>query len=96
MRQQAGIKLPINEACLFDITIENIFRPAPPYVRYDVGDPETRSEVQAGIAEVLRTDVLRAFELVESPSALRERIEAGQLPCFAPEAVRDYFACFGN
>lgn len=95
-RQQVGINLPINEACLFSITIENIFRPAPPYVRYDVGDPETRGEVQAGIAEVLRTDVLRVFRLVESPSELREFIEAGQIPCFSPDSVRDYLACFGK
>jgi hypothetical protein len=65
-------------------------------VRYDVGDPDTRSEVLAGIAEVLRTEILRVFELVESPSELRGSIEAGQLPCFAPEAIRDYFACFGK
>lgn len=95
-RHEAGIELPINEACLFGITIENIFRPAPPYIRYDVGDPETRGEVLAGIANVLRTEVLRVFELVESPSALRQSIEAGELPCFTPDAVRDYFACFGK
>ena len=95
-RQNAGIQLPINEACLFSITIENIFRPAPPYVRYDVGDPATRGDVQAAIADILRTDVLRAFELVESPSALHESIKAGQLPCFDPEAIRDYFACFSR
>jgi hypothetical protein len=77
-------------------TIENIFRPAPPYVRYDVGDPERRGNVLAGIVEVLRTEVLRVFELVESPSALRESIDAGTLPCLIPEAIRDYFACFGK
>jgi hypothetical protein len=95
-RQQAGIKLPINEACLFSITIENIFRPAPPYVRYDVGDPETRGQVLVGITEVLRSEVLEVFDLVESPIALRKSIDAGQLPCLAPEAVRDYFACFSK
>ncbi len=95
-RQLAGIKLPINGAALFSTTIENIFQPAPPYVRYDVGDPGTRSEVLAGIANVLRTEVLRVFELVESPSELRERIDAGTIPCLVPEAIRDYFACFGK
>src|SRR2546428_474138 len=34
-RQKAGITLPYNEAALFSTTIENIFHPAPPYVRYD-------------------------------------------------------------
>jgi hypothetical protein len=100
-RRQAGIELPTNEACLFAIDIENIFRPAPPYVRYDVGDPETRGEILVRIAEVLRTEVLRTevlrvFELVESPSALRESIQARELPCFSPEAVRDYFTYFGT
>lgn len=95
-RQRAGINLPINEAVLFSIDVENIFRPAPPYVRYDVGDPGTRADVLAGIAEVLRTDVLRAFDLVESPGALRASIDAGRLPCLTAEAIRDYFACFGE
>lgn len=93
-RLRAGINLPINGAVLFSTTIENIFYPAPPYVRYDVGDSETRSDVLARIAQVLRNEVLCVFELVESPSALRESIDAGVLPCFVPEAIRDYFACF--
>src|SRR5262245_35875553 len=95
-RQQAGIELPINGAALFSTTIENIFRPAPPYVRYDVGDPGMRNDVLAGIAMVLRTEVLRMFELVESPSELRDCIDAGTLHCLDPEAIRDYFACFGQ
>src|SRR5436305_795373 len=49
-RGQAGITLPINEAVLFGITIENIFTPAPPYVRYEIGDPLGRDEVMATIA----------------------------------------------
>ena len=94
-RRRAGIELPINEAVLFSTTVENIFRPAPPYVRYDVGDPDTRAEVIARIAGVLRTEVLRAFDLVESPSELRKATNAGSLPCLIPEEIRDYFACFG-
>ena len=94
-RQEAGISLPINEAVLFSTPIENIFRPAPPYVRYDIGDPATRGDVLARVAGVLRTEVLRAFDLVESPTALREAVDAGAIPCLGEEGVRDYFACFG-
>jgi hypothetical protein len=94
-RRKSGIVLPINAAVLFSTTIENVFRPAPPYVRYDVGDPEVRADVLAGIAGILRSEVLRAFDLVESPRALREAIDAGGLPCLGEE-VRDYFACFGT
>jgi hypothetical protein len=94
-RREAGIVLPINEAVLFDTTIENIFRPAPPFVRYDVGDPVARAEVLARIAGVLRTEVLQAFDLIESPGELRAAFVTGALPCLVPEAVRDYFACFG-
>jgi hypothetical protein len=94
-RRSAGIELPINEAVLFSTTVENIFRPAPPYVRYDVGDPGIRADVLARIADIMRTEVLRVFALVESPDELREAVDAGALPCLVPEAVRDYFACFG-
>jgi hypothetical protein len=93
-RQKVGIELPINEAVLFAATIENLFRPAPPYVRYDVGDLTTRDAVLTKIATVLRTEVLRAFEVVESPAALREAVDAGTMPCLEEVAVRDYFACF--
>ncbi len=94
-RREAGIVLSINDAVLFSTTIENVFRAAPPYIRYDVGDSKTRADVLAHIEEVLRTDILRAFALVESPRDLREVIDAGAVPCLVPEAIRDYFACFG-
>ncbi len=93
-RKQAGIKLPVNEAVLFSTTLENIFRPAPPYVRYDIGDEETRDATLARIAVVLRTEALRAFELVESPLHLKKAVEAGEMPGIDEEGVRDCFAWF--
>lgn len=95
-RRSAGIRLPINEAALFDTTIENLFRPAPPYLRYDIGDVDTRDEVIAGITRVIRTEVVRVFELVENPDLLRRTLDSEPIPCLVPEAVRDYFACFGT
>jgi hypothetical protein len=95
-RRRRGIELPVNEAVLFSTTIENIFRPAPPYVRYDVGDPGARADVLARIGGALRTEALRAFDLVETPRALRAAIDSGALPCLGEEGVRDYFACFGS
>ena len=95
-RARVGIELPVNEAFLFDPPIENLFRPAPPYIRYDVGDPAARDAVLAHVAEILRTEVLRAFHLIESPTALREAIDSGMLPCLGETDVRDYFACFGS
>jgi hypothetical protein len=93
-RSQAGITLSINEAVLFATTIENIFKPAPPYVRYDIGDPKRRREVMNTIIRVLKTDVLGAFDLVESPSALRAALDAESIPCLSDENIRDYFKCF--
>jgi hypothetical protein len=94
-RRKAGIELPINEAVLFSTTVENIFRPAPPYVRYDVGDPGMRGAVLTHIARVLENEVLRAFDLIESSNALREAVDAGAIPCLEEDGVRDYLACFG-
>jgi hypothetical protein len=95
-RRKAGIELATNEAFLFSTTIENIFRPAPPYVRYDIGDPVTRADVLARITRVLRAEVLRAFDLIESPSALRQAVNSGGIPCLEEDDVRDYFACFSK
>ena len=95
-RRRIGMELPINEAVVFSTTIENIFRPAPPYVRYDVGDLGTRADVLARIAGVLRTEVLRGFEVVESPAALREAVESGAFPCLGEKDIRNYFGCFGS
>lgn len=93
-RKKAGISLPINGAVLFSIDIENIFHPAPPYVRYDIGDPNTRAHVLEGIQTVLQRDVLRAFAIVEEPGELRAAVKGKLLPCLTEEAIRDYFACF--
>jgi hypothetical protein len=57
-RHRTGISLPINEAVLFGATIENVFRPAPPYVRYDIGDPQARDGVLKGIMQALECDVM--------------------------------------
>lgn len=93
-RHKAGIDLPINEAVLFGTDIENIFHPAPPYVRYDIGDPRTRDEILTNIKTVLQRDVLRAFDIVEDPLAFRGAVKAKLLPCLWNEAIRDYSACF--
>jgi hypothetical protein len=93
-RQKAGIDLPINEAVLFGTDIENIFHPAPPYVRYDIGDSRTRDEILTNIKAVLQQDVLRAFDIVEDPLAFRAAVSAKLLPCLWDEAIRDYYACF--
>jgi hypothetical protein len=95
-RQAAGITLGTNESYLFETTIENIFHPAPPYIRYNLGDPQTRDQVMAGIKQILTGDVLRAFDLMESPSAWQKAIEANLLPCLSEEAIRDYLGCFQN
>lgn len=95
-RRKAGITLPINEAVLFETTIENIFHPAPPWVRYEIGDATTRRDILDGIVRVLRNDALRAFDLVESPDALRNVLRAESIPCLSEDAIRDYFGCFGG
>ncbi|MBD3309486.1 hypothetical protein GF348_24115 [candidate division KSB3 bacterium] len=93
-REKAGISLPINEAVLFATTIENIFHPAPPYIRYDIGDPNSRADILQKVEVVLLGDVLRAFDLVESPGALRTAVDDGAMPCLSQAAIRDYFDCF--
>lgn len=95
-RRKVGIELPVNEAVLFGTEIENIFHPAPPYVRYEIGDATTRRNVLDGIVQVLRTDVLRAFELVESPDTLRDALRRESIPSLSQDTIRDYFGCFGS
>lgn len=90
-REKNRIVLPVNKAVLFGITIENIFHPAPPYIRYDIGDPATREDTLKAIGEVLLSDVMRAFALVESPAQLREVVKAQAMPCLSEAAIRDYF-----
>jgi len=93
-RDKSGLSLPINTAVLFGITIENIFHPAPPYIRYDIGDPAIREDTLEAIRKVLLSDVMRAFELVESPTQLRDVVKAQAMPCLSEAAIRDYFDCF--
>jgi hypothetical protein len=95
-RQAAGITLGTNESYLFETTIENIFHPAPPYIRYNLGDPQTHDQVMAGIKQILTGDVMLAFDLMESPSAWQKAIEANLLPGLSEEAIRDYLGCFHN
>lgn len=94
-RKKERIKLPTNEAVLFGAPIENLFRPAPPYIWYDVGDPKERTAVLARVTAVLRTEVLRAFEIVESLAAFRKAVESKAMPCIEENASRDFFTCFG-
>jgi hypothetical protein len=93
-RHAAGISLATNESFLFFTPIENIFLPAPPYIRYDIGDPELRADVIETIDRVLQQDVLRFFDLIESPPALKSALGTESIPGLSEEAIRDYFACF--
>jgi hypothetical protein len=93
-RQAAGISLSTNESFLFYTPIENIFQPAPPYIRYDIGDPQLRPTIINHINQVLRQDVLRFFELIESPEALRSALKSESIPSLSQDAIRDYFAYF--
>lgn len=79
---------------LFDIDIENIYKPAPPYIRYDIGDARTREGIVAGIIETMETQVLPFFELLEDSNKLHAALDAGPIPGLDEWAVRDYFACF--
>jgi hypothetical protein len=93
-RKNAGIELSINEAVLFAIDIENLFRPAPPYIRYDIGDPGTRDEILIKIKDVLQSEVFAAFDIAEDPVAFEAAANAQLLPCLDDDAIRDYPTCF--
>ncbi len=91
-RRAKGVDLPINEACLFDTPIENIFQEAPPYIRYDIGDEDERPIVLATIRQVLNEQVLMVFDMIEAPGQLRRYLDSHQVPCLDPfSSARDYF-----
>jgi hypothetical protein len=93
-RQTRGITLATNENYLFDTIIENIFRPAPPYIRYDIGDPSTRQAVIQGIQQVLAVDVINAFDTMESPLSFAAAVKSQLFHCLSEAAIRDYLGCF--
>lgn len=91
-RRSNGIDLPINEACLFGTTIENIFIEAPPYIRYDIGYENERAGIVQSIENVLNEKVLKAFDLIESPEALESFLQSNKIPALeAFNAREDYF-----
>ena len=92
-RRANGIDLPINEACLFDCPIENIFKKAPPYIRYNIGNPSERSDVIRSIESTLVEEVLPVFGLIESPERLKEHLAQSSIPCLEDfDAQADYFS----
>lgn len=95
-REKAGKIVHTEKAVLFGSTIENLFHPAPPYIRYNIAGTSSRKIVLDSIATVLRNDVLRAFEIAEDPAAFRAAAEGKSMPCLIGRDVQDYFACFGE
>jgi hypothetical protein len=94
-RREHGIDLPWNEELLFATEVENVTRPAPPYIRYNVHDPAERSRVVERVVHVMRSEVLPLFDLVRDPAALCAAIEAGSFPCLRATEV-DLFLWSGH
>ena len=91
-RRSKGIELPINEACLFGTTIENLLVEAPPYIRYDIGNEHERPRIIQSIHSVLSDEVLKVFDLIESPEALESFLQSNKLPAlYEFNAKEDYF-----
>ena len=79
-RREHGIDLPWNEDFLFSTDVENVTRPAPPYIRYNVYDAAERSRVVERVLNVMRSEVLPLFDLVRDTPALCAAVEAGSFP----------------
>ncbi|WP_370979744.1 hypothetical protein [Agaribacterium sp. ZY112] len=90
-RRSLGVNLPINENCLFGKPIENLFIPAPPYIKYDIGDDQQRELILSNIERILEEQVLLMFDLVESPSDLYEYLEENQIPCIEEYDSLDHY-----
>ncbi|MEM7331861.1 MAG: hypothetical protein AAF490_07205 [Chloroflexota bacterium] len=91
-RRASGISLPVNDSYLFATQIENIFKPAPPYIRYDIGNAATWQAILEHVEQILVTQVFQAFELIESPERLASFLESKPMPCLdAHNAREDYF-----
>jgi hypothetical protein len=89
-RRTIGWRVENAEPYLFDVPIENIWRPAPPFIRYEVGASLDRGEVLAHIKQVLLSEVLPFFELIEQPAALQETLAKKDIPALSDEAVQHY------
>ena len=90
-RRNQGLDLPINEACLFDCPIENIFKQPPPYIRYD--DSE-RDKILGQVEDILMGDVLTIFELTETPDRLQEQHSENSIACLEPFDTANHYLSY--
>jgi hypothetical protein len=95
-RSEHGLNEVVNDGYFVGTTIENLFVAAPPYIRYNVGDPNTRAAVKEHISQVLQSEVLRFFTLIDSPDQLKESLSKQPIPSLSETAIQQYFACFVN
>ena len=91
-RRTIGWRVEAAEPYLFDIPIENIWRSAPRYLRYNVGNPSDRANVLNHVKHIINTEVLPFFDLVEQPLKLREALSKQHIPGLAQEAAEHYLA----
>lgn len=78
-------------------SVENLFTPGPPYIRYDIGDPETRAKVIQRVISAVRTHALRFFDIACDPQQLCDALENGSIPAFNnPAHIIEYFLCTDN
>ncbi len=93
-RRESGIELPINERVIFNAPIENLFREAPPYIHYDIGDEDERPKIIHKIKTLFEIEVMKMFDLVDSPSILKEYIKNERIPCLEPYNSIDHYLKF--
>ncbi len=91
-RRTIGWRTEAAEPYLFDITIENIWRPAPPYLRYNVGDPADRANVLKHVKHIINSEVLPFFDLIEQPSKVRQTLAKQPIPGLSEDATQHYLA----
>ncbi len=90
-RSANGIKLPINNAYLFGTTIENIYKPAPPYIRYNIGEEVTREKILLKIENILIEEVINFFSMIETPEKLVSAYKKAPIPCLEKfDAITHY------
>ena len=93
-RRDIGIELPINERVIFNAPIENLFREAPPYIHYDIGDEGERPKIISQIKTLFESEVMHMFDLVDSPSALRDYVKKERIPCLDPYNSIEHYLKF--
>jgi hypothetical protein len=90
-RRTIGWRTEYSEPYLFDVPIENIWRPAPPYIRYDIGESVNREDVLKQVKRILAEEVVPFFDLLEQPSALQQTLAKQNIPGLTEEAAQHYF-----